>query len=161
MSEGRGSMVREANVIETTAGEFEIRESDEGVRRLYLTLLQEGRVAQARAEVFAPGSVRWPGEGVAVRVGHGAPAEFRSVPVRRPDGRVQLSARATAPIMDAVASGVRGASVEFFALQESRNRSGVREIQKALVDGVAIVKAPEYSQGRAEIRSRGRRRVWL
>ena len=102
------------------------------------------------------------GEGVAVRVGHGSPVEVRGMPVRRPDGRIQISARATARIIEAVNSGNRGASVEFYALREARNGAGVREIQRALVEGVAIVKSPEYSQGKAELRNRkGRRRVWL
>ena len=141
--------------------EIEIRNVS-GVSRLHLTLIQEGRIASGLAELFSPGSVRWPGEGVAVRVGHGSPVEVRAMPVRRPDGRVQICTRATAPIIQAVESGITGASVEFYALREARNGAGVREIQRALVEGVAIVKSPEYSQGKAELRDRkGRRRIWL
>ncbi len=138
---------------ETTWGECEIREAD-GVRRLHLTMLQEGRVASVRAEVFAPGAVQWGADGVAVRVGHGSPEEVRALPARRPDGRIQISARATDRIVEAVNAGQRGASVEFFSLQEKRNGSGVREIQSAFVAGVAIVKSPEYTQGAAEVRER-------
>ena len=147
-------------MIETTAVEFEIRES-EGVRRLVATMLQEGRVASGLAELFAPGSVQWGSEGVAVRVGHGSPVEVRAMPARRPDGRVQISARATEPILEAVRAGKRGMSVELYSMKESRNRAGVREIQRAFVSGVALVSAPEYSQGVAEIRSKRRRRFWL
>ena len=141
--------------------DIEIRESA-GVSRLHLTMIQEGRIASGLAELFSPGSVRWDADGVAVRVGHGSPAELRAMPVRRPDGRIQISARATARIIEAVNAGNRGASVEFYALREARNGAGVREIRRALVEGVAIVKSPEYSQGKAELRNRnGRRRIWL
>ena len=118
-------------------------------------------MASGLPELFAPGSVQWGAEGVAVRVGHGSPVEVRAMPARRPDGRVQISARATEPILEAVRAGKRGMSVEFYSLKESRNKSGVREIQSAYVEGVALVKSPEYQQGVAEIRSKRRRRFWL
>ena len=63
--------------------------------------------------------------------------------------------------LEAVRAGKRGMSVEFYSMKESRNRAGVREIQRAFVSGVALVSAPEYSQGVAEIRSKRRRRFWL
>ena len=147
-------------MTETTAVEFEIRES-EGVKRLHATMIQEGRVASGLPELFSPGSMQWGSEGVAVRVGHGSPVEVRAIPARRPDGRVQISARATEPILEAVRAGIRGMSVEFYSLKESRNGSGIREIQAAFLEGVALVKSPEYSQGVAEIRSKRRRRIWL
>ena len=147
-------------MIETTAAKFEIRES-EGVKRLHATMIQEGRIASGLAELFAPNSILWGSEGVAVRVGHGSPVELRALPVRRPDGRIQVSAMATEKILQAVNSGSKGMSVEFYSLKESRNKSGVREIQSAYLEGVALVKSPEYQQGRAEIRSKRRRRLWL
>ena len=53
-------------------------------------------------------------------------------------------------------------SVEFYALRESR-AGKVREIEQALIQAAALVAAPEYKQGLAEIRAaRGsRRRLWL
>lgn len=136
----------------------EIREVD-GAPRLSLTLIQEGRMASRRAELFAPGSVQWGADGVAVRVGHGNPEEVRAMPARLPGGEIRVSARATERIVEAVHSGVIGASVEFYALQESRNGLNIREIQRALVSGVAIVSRPEYTQGKAELRSRERRNI--
>ena len=147
-------------MIETTAAKFEIRES-EGVKRLHATMIQEGRVASGLAEIFTPNSMQWGSEGVAVRVGHGSPVEVRAMPARIPDGRIQISTRATEPILEAVRAGIRGMSVEFYSLKESRNGAGVREIQRAYLEGVALVSAPEYSQGVAEIRSKRRRRLWL
>ena len=139
------------------SAEIEIREV-EGVPRLHATMIQEGRIASGLPELFAPNSILWGSEGVAVRVGHGSPVELRALPVRLPDGRVQISAKATEGLLEAVRAGKRGMSVEFYSLKESRNKSGVREIQSAYLEGVALVKSPEYQQGRAEIRSKRRRR---
>ena len=46
-----------------------------------------------------------------------------------PDGRIQVSAKATERLLEAVRAGKRGMSVEFYSMKESRNRAGVREIQ--------------------------------
>ena len=139
---------------------LEIREQG-GVKRLRADLIQEGRVASVRREVFAPRSLEWSSEGVSLRVGHGGETEVRSLPSRLPDGTIRVSARATPAMIAAVERGDQGMSIEFYSLRESRNRSGVREIQSAFLSGAAIVKDPEYQQGRAEVRSRRRRRPWL
>ena len=107
-----------------------------------------------RAEVFAPGAVVWPADGVAVRTEHRGAEHGRGVPVREADGSIRLSVPATPPLFAAVQGGRRFASIEFHALTEVRTAGGVREIQRALVDGVALVDSPEYVQTRAEVRER-------
>lgn len=58
----------------------------------------------------------------------------------------------------------RGMSVEFHALRQSRAQ-GVREIERALVDGVIATGDPAYRQTRVEVREglleRRRAAVWL
>ena len=147
--------------IETVkAIKVEVRQVS-GEPRLKGTLIQEGRIARRRAEVFAPGSIQWPGNGIGVQVGHHSPVEVRAMPVRSPDGHIEISSRTTPSIVEAVNAGRSGLSVEFYALKESRNRSGVREIQKALVVNAALTDRPEYEQGRAELRDTGRKTFWL
>ena len=161
MSES-GSKVVQKMIEKTVSAEVEIREVA-GRKRLEGTLIQEGRVGRVRAEVFAPNSIRWPGEGVGILVEHRSHPEVLAMPVRLPDGRIQVSTRATEKMIQAVEGGKNGMSIEFHALQESRNGSNpsVREIQSALVVNAALVANPEYGQGRAELRQQKRRRVWL
>ena len=148
--------------LETLAVEIELREADGGPR-LYGTILQEGRAAGGgRAELFAPGSVSWPADGIEIRTVHKGAAELRAVPTRAADGRIQISARATPAIVAAVNGGKRGMSVEFTALREQRTAAGVREIERAFVDAAALTSVPEYEQTRAELRAaRPRVAAWL
>ena len=82
-------------------------------------------------------------------------------PVRSPEGgEIRIAVRATERIIKSVQEGLKGMSVEFFALAESR-AGAVREITRALIQGAALVANPEYQQGRAEVRERRRRGLWL
>ena len=155
-----GAKVVQTMIEKTVSAEIEIREVA-GRKRLEGTLIQEGRVGRVRAEVFAPNSIRWPGEGVGILVEHRSQPEVLAMPVRLPDGRIQVSTRATEKMIQAVEGGKNGMSIEFHALQEHRNRSNVREIQSALVVNAALVANPEYGQGKAELRQQKRRRIWL
>ena len=138
----------------------EIRESDDGPR-LVGTILQEGRAARGgRAELFAPGSVTWPTDGIEIRTRHHGPAEIRAVPVRQSNGEIQIAVKATPGVVEAVRAGRDAMSVEFHAIREHRTAAGVREIERALVDAAALTDDPEYGQTGAEIRSR-RVPVWL
>ena len=74
------------------------------------------------------------------------------MPVRHPDGRITLKARATDAIRNAVEAGRRFMSVEFHALKEHTTLGGIREITSALVPDVALVPSPEYGQTAAEVR---------
>ena len=143
-------------------GEVEIRESDTGPT-LYGVILQEGRAATGgRAEVFAPMSVIWPGDGIAIRTEHHGAEVGRAVPARETGGEIRIATKATPVVVSAVNAGRRYLSVEFHSLQEARTAGGVREIQRALVDGAALTDDPEYGQTSAEVRkARRERRVWL
>ncbi len=136
------------------ASPVEIREA-EGGPHLYGVLIQEGRAARRRREVFAPGSVEWPAEGVGILTRHHGTPEARAMPERQPDGRVTVKARATDPIREAVEAGRRFMSVEFMALRERRTEGGIREVLRAMVPDVALVSSPEYQQTAAEVRRRG------
>ena len=68
---------------------IELREAEaEAGPTLHGVVLQEGRAAQGgRAEVFAPLSVVWPSNGVAVLAEHpGGASLARAVPTRGQDG---------------------------------------------------------------------------
>ena len=138
--------------METRPGSaVEVRETEDGPH-LYGTLIQEGRAARRRREVFAPGSVEWPAEGVGILTRHHGAPEVRAVPTREPDGRITLRARATDAIREAVAAGRRYMSVEFHALRERRTEGGIREVLRALVPDVVLVPDPEYAQTGVEVR---------
>ena len=136
----------------------EIRESG---GELHGVILTEGRAASGgRAEVFAPGSVQWPSTGVDILTRHRGPVETRAFPHRAPNGELQIRARATPAIREAVEQGRNYMSVEFVGVEERTTMGGVREVLSAYVNAAALVDSPEYDTTRAEVRSR-RRRVWL
>ena len=144
-----------------TSFEVEIRQADNREPELFGVMLTEGRAASGgRAEVFAPGSVSWPSEGVGISAGHDGETEVRAHPVRGRDGKLTIRARATATLRQAVENGARFMSVEFHALQERRTQGGVREILGALVERAALVPNPEYDTTAAELRNKRGRRWW-
>ena len=147
---------------------IEIREDDtrQSPGRLTGTLIQTGRVAGDRREVFTPGSIRWPSNGIRLLAEHRGRMVGRVEPIV--DGseiRIDYPLPDTA-IGREVAAEVRagrkaGLSVEFYATDEAQVQ-GVREVRGALVDAAAVVESPAYQQARVEVRERkGRRRVWL
>ena len=138
----------------------EVRE--EG-NELHGVLVQEGRAASGgRSELFAPGSISWPADGVGILTEHRGEPETRAFPHRDALGRINVRAQATAAIKDAIAAGKKFMSVEFRALEERTTKAGVREILSAYVAAAALVASPEYDVTAAEVRERGtRRRLWL
>lgn len=132
-------------------GQVEIREAAEGPQ-LRGVMIQEGRAGRVRRELFVPGSVEWPTDGVSVLARHGAAPEVRAIPTRQADGRITLRAPATDAIRQAVAEGRNQMSVEFRSLRERRTEGGIREILRALVPNVALVASPEYDMTEAEVR---------
>ena len=146
-----------------TSFEVEIRESETPGYEPSLrgVMLQEGRAASGLKEVFTPGSVSWPHDGVAILTEHHGKAETRGTVVRERDGRLTITARATTAIREAVASGKRHLSVEFDSVSESTTRGGIRELLSAFVSAAALVADPEYTQTLAEVRKRSPRRLWL
>ena len=142
--------------------EVEVRESRPGREpTLRGVMLQEGRAASERREVFAPGAVEWPSNGVAILTEHRGAVETRAQVVRGRDGRLSVIGRATEAIQKAIEAGRRFLSVEFRSLQERTTKGGIREITRAYVDAAALVASPEYTQTSAEVRSQRRRRIWL
>ena len=146
--------------MDTLTCPVEVRASAAGPE-LRATLLSEGRAARGgRAELFAPGALLWPADGVAIRLEHLGAEVARAVPVR--DGtEVRIATPATPAIYDAVKAGRRFMSIEFTPLAEMRTAGGVREIERAFVDGAALTDDPEYHQTVAEVRDKAPRRVWL
>ena len=96
---------------------------------LHGVLIQEGRAASARAEVFAPGSLVWGSEGVAIRAAHLAGEDSRAIPTREKNGEIRIAAPASPALVAAYNEGRKFLSIEFHALQETRSKAGVREIQ--------------------------------
>ena len=142
--------------------EVEIRQAEGREPELHGVMLTEGRAASGgRAELFVPGSVQWPSEGVEIAPSHVLPSEVRAHPVRESDGRLTLRTRATDALRQAVESGARFMSVEFHAMRERRTQAGVREILTALVVRAALTDIPEYDTTAAELRNKKGRRVWL
>ena len=123
---------------------------------LHGVIIQEGRAAAGgRAELFAPGAVVWPSDGIAIRREHRGAVLARAVPVREANGEIRMAARATDAIRRAVdVDGRRYLSVEFRAEDEHRTAAGIREIRRALVDAAAPTDHPEYEQAAAEVRDR-------
>ena len=61
---------------------------------LHGILIQEGRAASVRAEVFAPGSLVWASDGVAIRATHLCAEDSRAIPTRKAErGDQNRSAR--------------------------------------------------------------------
>ena len=147
--------------------EIEIKEQAGREPTLFGVMIQEGRAASGgRSELFAPGAIEWPSEGVGVMTDHRGAIETRGHVVRERDGRLTLTARATDNIRKAVADGKRYMSVEFQSLRERTTAGGIREIQRALVSAAALVVKPEYDTSAAEIRSQAadierRAAIWL
>ena len=141
-------------------GAAELRAAEDG-EHLHAVLIQEGRAASGgRKELFVPGSVQWPAEGVGILTAHRAAPEVRAVPTREADGRISIVARATDAIREAVQAGRKWMSVEFHALEERTVASGVREVLQAFVPRAALVANPEYDTTAAEVREAERRAHW-
>ena len=70
---------------------IELREAEDGPQ-IVGCLIQEGRAASARAEVFAPGSLVWSASGIALRAEHLGAEDSRAVPTREANGEIRISA---------------------------------------------------------------------
>jgi len=136
---------------------IECRQEGEQLRGLILT---EGRAAAGgRRELFAPGSVVWPADGIALLDGHGGDRLAQVYPARH-GNEIRIATPVTDRIRQAVESGKAKMSIEFRSLQEQTTAGGVREVLRAVVHAAALVASPEYTQTSAEIRTKDRRR-WL
>lgn len=144
----------------------EVRSDQRGGPRLHGVMIQEGRAGDTLAEVFAPGSVLWPSDGVRISIEHDGFTEVVGHPFRTADGEIRISAPATPAIEAAVAAGKQHMSVSFHALESRTTESGIREITRAIVPRAALTDHPVYMTTKAEIRSTQdrleyKRRLWL
>ena len=142
--------------------EIEIRETEGREPMLHGIVIQEGRAASQRVELFAPGSIQWPAEGIDVLTEHRGAPESKAIPVRSSLGEISIQARATDKLREAVAAGKRFMSIEFNSLVEKRTQGGIREISSAFLKAAALVSSPEYTQTAAEVRDKHQREwPWL
>ena len=132
------------------------------VGRIVGTIIEEGRIAGDRKEIFVPGSVKWPAGGVQLLRGHAGGEVLTFLP-KHDGAKIIVDEELPNTILARkvraeVKSGSRSSlSVEFHSLEEGEV-SGVREVRSALVEAVALVAAGSYQQARAEVRERKRRR---
>ena len=132
------------------------------VGRIVGTIIEEGRVASDRREIFTNGAVKFPHEGVQLLRGHGGAAIMTFIP--KHEG-AEITINELLPetelgrrVASEVRSGERSSlSVEFHSLSEG-TVSDVREVRSALVEAVALVEVGSYSQASAEIRAHRKRR---
>ena len=125
-------------------------------------IVQEGRAGSVRRELFTPGSVLWPSEGVGILVGHGGPLAGTVQPTRETNGEIRFSAPASPA--DGPGGRVRtqvACRSSSSPLQESRTAGGIREVRRAFVGAAALVTSAEYTQAKAEIRDQQKVRVFL
>ena len=130
------------------------------------TLLRYGDAGQHGREVFLPGSLSWPDDGVVLNEQHNRQAPIiRFVPtVEGDEVRVDVELPDTQRGRDAATSvrngTLRGLSVEFEAIRASVV-SGVRRIASATLVAGGLVDDPSYSGSTVEVRDRGRPETWL
>ena len=133
--------------------------------RMFGTLIRYGEVASDRRELFMPGALYWPTDGILVREMHN-----RQAPIVRvvPEVRGNLVV-IDAPLPDTtrgrdMAVGIReriysGLSVEFAAEREDV-QDGIRRIHRAALRGAGLVDDPAYAGSRVEVRGKRRRALW-
>ena len=144
---------------------IEIRAAVDSPGRIVGTIIETGRVAGDRRELFVPGAVKWPAGGVRLLAEHRG-REVMTFTPKVEGAKIQIddklpdSAIGREVAAEIRAGRKRGLSVEFYASDEGQVQ-GVREVRSALIDCVAIVKSPAYVQAVAEVRNKRARRVWL
>ena len=147
---------------------IECREDDtrQGPGRLVGRILTYGERALDRSELFEPGALTWPTDGVVLNRQHARRAPImRVIPTLVGDElRIDQALPDTTAGRDAaqeIRSGLMtGLSVSFTASRQSFT-AGVRRIAAATMTAVGLVDLPSYDAP-VEIRSRQeRRRLWL
>ena len=143
---------------------IELRAAEGSPGRIVGTIIETGRVAGDRPEIFTPGALQWPANGIRLLAEHRGRQIMRVTPTV--DGtavRVDAALPDTA-IGREVASEVRagtkrGLSLEFHCTEEAQVQ-GVREVRGAIMDAAAVVADGAYSQARVEVREK-KRPLWL
>ena len=143
-------------------------ETRRGPGRLVGRILTYGERATDRQELFEPGALTWPADGVVLNRQHS-----RSTPIMRVlPTRVGNELRIDQPLPDTTAGRdaateirdglLRGLSVSFQAGHQSFAR-GVRRIQSATMTAIGLVDDPSYDapvEVRARVHERPHRRLW-
>ena len=141
---------------------------DDSPGRLTGVLMRYGSPGQHGRESFAPGSLRWPENGIRIDLDHASsPARgsvqapiMRAVPVLSDDGtEVRIDAalpnttagRDLAVLMRADPPLYVGLSVEFRAARQSYT-GGRRVITDAILRGAGLVDTPSYADTSVEVR---------
>ena len=89
---------------ESLCSPVELRESESGPQ-LHGVLIQEGRAASVRAEVFAPGSLVWSATGIALRAEHLGTEDSRAIPTREAGGEIRIATPASPALVAAFNEG--------------------------------------------------------
>ena len=162
----------------------ELRAGDDGPPRLCGVLMRYGAPGEHGREIFAPGSLSFPVNGIRIDLEHASspargavqPPIMRAVPFVSDDG---AEVRIDAPIPDTTAGRdlavlmrsdppmYSGLSVEFRNARD-RYAAGRRTIHAALLVGAALTDNPSYTGTAVEVRDGEpddwngvRRRIWL
>ena len=153
---------------EVRSCKIECRADETSPGRISGVLIEAGRIARDRQEVFTPGSIRWPHNGLRLLDKHYGNTVMRFHP--KEDGAKLLidEQLPDTAIGRRVAAEIRSGqrtdlSIEFFPSEES-NVSGVREVRSALVDAVALNPPGTgiYTQAKAEVRAKSKAApIWL
>ena len=141
--------------------------------RLTGVLMKYGERAADRREVFEPGSLSWPSNGVLLRRQHSREAPIaRVIPETRGnevvlDHPLPDSSAGRDAALEVRNGTLPALSVEFRATGQ-RYVGGVRHISGALLTGAGLVDDPSYPGSRVEVRHRDGavrqglgRRLWL
>ena len=138
-------------------------------RRLSGIAIRYGEVSASHREQFAPGSLRLD-DAVILDWEHDQLRALAWAPsggLELVDGPDAMRMSATLPPLPAAdkaleevrAGTMTGLSIRFRPVRE-RMENGIRIIEEALLRGIAITRAPSYTDSRVEARSR-KRRIWL
>ena len=145
--------------------EYRADETRESPGHLYGVLVAYEKRARTRPEMFARGSLSWPEDGIILNRQHN-----RGQPIARiiPE-LVGDELRIDLPLPDTVAGRdaavevkngtLSGLSIEFRSARESR-RGGLRVIDRGELRAAGLVDSADYGN-LVEVRSTGRRRLWL
>ena len=134
--------------------------------RLTGVLMRYGAAGVRGREVFAPGALKWPDNGIRIDLDHASSPARGSVqaPIMRvvpvvDGGEVRIdaplpnttAARDLAELMRADPPVYNGLSVEFHSVREHRT-GGQRVIAEARLDGAALTDNPSYPGTGVEVR---------
>ena len=164
------ALVRETvTVMDEIRCSIELRADDtrQSPGRIVGTLLTYNKRALDRAEIFSPGALHWPDNGIILNEQHNRQAPImRFTPELAGDElRIDVALPDTQRGRDAatmIKNGtMTGLSIEFRSEAEGRS-AGVRQIRRAHLAAAALVDNPSHAST-VEVRARpsARRRVWL